>query len=110
MIDGMELRDRLITVQELADYLGVPVATIYQWRSAEQDPMGFALGDMFVTDGARSRPGSRRSWRSPIGEAARTILDGAMSSNDIELVRDHPRSSGQDSAAFRPVARCYGVR
>lgn len=39
--------------------------------------MGFALGDMFVTDGARSRPGSMRSWRSPIGEAARYILEEA---------------------------------
>ena len=44
MINGMEHRDRLITVQELADYLGVPVATLYQWRYRREGPPGFRVG------------------------------------------------------------------
>jgi hypothetical protein len=32
MIEGMERRDPLLNVEELADYLGVPVGTLYQWR------------------------------------------------------------------------------
>lgn len=44
MIKGMEQRDRLITVQELSDYLGVPVATLYQWRYRGEGPEGFRVG------------------------------------------------------------------
>lgn len=44
MIEGMELRDRLLTVQELSEYLGVPVATLYKWRYQRQGPPGFRVG------------------------------------------------------------------
>jgi excisionase family DNA binding protein len=44
MINGMEQRDRLLTVQELAEYLGVPVATLYQWRYRREGPKGFRVG------------------------------------------------------------------
>ena len=40
----METLDRLLTVQELADYLGVPVATLYQWRHRGEGPPGFRVG------------------------------------------------------------------
>jgi excisionase family DNA binding protein len=40
----MERLDRLLTVQELADYLGVPVATIYAWRYRHHGPPGFRVG------------------------------------------------------------------
>lgn len=44
MIEGMEHDNRLITVEELADYLGVPVATLYQWRYRREGPPGFRVG------------------------------------------------------------------
>ncbi len=44
MINDMEHRDRLLTVQELAEYLAVPVATIYQWRYRREGPPGFRVG------------------------------------------------------------------
>ncbi len=44
MIGGMDQRDRLLTVKELADYLGVPVATIYAWRCRGEGPPGFRVG------------------------------------------------------------------
>lgn len=28
------MTERLLTTQEVADYLGVPVATLYRWRTA----------------------------------------------------------------------------
>jgi excisionase family DNA binding protein len=44
MINDMKHRDRLLTVQELAEYLAVPVATIYQWRYLRKGPPGFRIG------------------------------------------------------------------
>ncbi|HUF16160.1 MAG TPA: helix-turn-helix domain-containing protein [Acidimicrobiia bacterium] len=44
MINGMERRGRLLSVQELSDYLGVPVATLYQWRYRREGPPGFRVG------------------------------------------------------------------
>ena len=40
----MESSDRLLTVEDLADYLDVPVATIYAWRYRRQGPPGFRIG------------------------------------------------------------------
>jgi excisionase family DNA binding protein len=40
----MEHLDQLLTVQELANYLGVPVATIYAWRYRHEGPPGFRVG------------------------------------------------------------------
>ena len=40
----MESLDRLLTVEDLAEYLGVPVATLYAWRSQRQGPRGFRVG------------------------------------------------------------------
>jgi len=40
----MELRDRLLTVQDLAEYLGVPATTLYQWRYRREGPRGFRVG------------------------------------------------------------------
>ncbi len=41
---AMEHIDRLLTVQDLADYLDVPIATIYAWRYRRQGPPGFRVG------------------------------------------------------------------
>ena len=40
----MESLDRLLTVEDLADYLGVPVTTLYQWRYRGEGPPGFRVG------------------------------------------------------------------
>lgn len=40
----MTVLDRLLTVNDLAEYLGVPVATIYTWRYRRQGPPGFRVG------------------------------------------------------------------
>jgi excisionase family DNA binding protein len=44
IITDMEHDNRLVTVEELADYLGVPVATIYAWRYRREGPLGFRVG------------------------------------------------------------------
>jgi excisionase family DNA binding protein len=38
------MRDRLLTVADLAEYLGVARHTIYQWRYRGEGPPGFRLG------------------------------------------------------------------
>ena len=40
----METLDRLLTTQQLAEYLAVPVATLYSWRHAGEGPPGFRVG------------------------------------------------------------------
>jgi excisionase family DNA binding protein len=40
----MELPDRLLTVHDLAEYLGVPATTLYQWRYRREGPRGFRVG------------------------------------------------------------------
>lgn len=40
----MDTPDRLLTVEQLADYLVVPVATIYGWRYRGHGPPGFRVG------------------------------------------------------------------
>lgn len=34
----------LLTPSQLAAYLGVPLATVYQWRSVGTGPQGFRVG------------------------------------------------------------------
>ena len=40
-MDGL---DRLVSIGELAGYLGVPVATLYAWRYRGEGPPGFRVG------------------------------------------------------------------
>ena len=40
----MERHDRLLTVEDLAEYLAVPVATVYASRYRRQGPPGFRVG------------------------------------------------------------------
>jgi excisionase family DNA binding protein len=40
----MNTLDRLLSVQDLADYLNVPVATNYTWRHHGHGPPGFRIG------------------------------------------------------------------
>ena len=40
----MELPGRLLTVQDLAEYLGVPATTLYQWRYRREGPRGLRVG------------------------------------------------------------------
>ena len=41
---GMNNLDPLLTAQQLAEYLQVPIATIYTWRHRHQGPPGFRVG------------------------------------------------------------------
>src|SRR6187397_1079837 len=43
VMDG-QIEDRLWSVQDVSDYLGVPVHTIYAWRSAGTGPPGRRVG------------------------------------------------------------------
>lgn len=41
---GMGVLDPLLSIQELAAYLDLPVATLYAWRYRGQGPPGFKVG------------------------------------------------------------------
>ena len=36
--------ERLLSVRELAEYLGVPVTTLYTWCHRDEGPPGFRVG------------------------------------------------------------------
>jgi excisionase family DNA binding protein len=49
--------DKLWTPQELADFLGVPLQTVYQWRSKRRGPRGIRVGRHI-----RYRPATVTRW------------------------------------------------
>ena len=60
--------DPFVTITELAEYLGVPVKTIYEWRQSGRGPVGvrigrhlqFRLSDVETwVDGQRDAPSPR---------------------------------------------------
>ena len=54
--DAMEER-RLLSLQELARYLGVPASTCYQWRHKGAGPCGIRVGRY-----VRYRPEDVEAW------------------------------------------------
>jgi excisionase family DNA binding protein len=48
---------KLLSTQELADYLGVPVNTLYQWRNKGYGPAGRRIGKH-----VRYRPEDVDAW------------------------------------------------
>lgn len=41
---GMTAMEKLWSTQELANFLGLPVQTIYQWRKRKYGPLGRKMG------------------------------------------------------------------
>jgi predicted DNA-binding transcriptional regulator AlpA len=41
---AMNNHDRLLTANELADFLDVPIKTLYAWRYRGEGPVGFRAG------------------------------------------------------------------
>lgn len=50
-------RDKLMSADELSDYLGIPIATLYQWRHKGTGPPAFRVGRHLRYD-----PAAVRSW------------------------------------------------
>lgn len=57
--------ERLWSTAELAEYLGVPVKTIHQWRYMQKGPRGFRVGRHL-----RFRPADVRAWEDEQLEAS----------------------------------------
>ncbi|MEU4176045.1 helix-turn-helix domain-containing protein [Streptomyces sp. NPDC026589] len=51
------LPDRYLTPIDLADLLGVPIETVYQWRRKDTGPCGFRVGRHLRYD-----PEDVRAW------------------------------------------------
>ncbi|WP_337063069.1 helix-turn-helix transcriptional regulator [Kineococcus sp. G2] len=49
--------DRLWTVQQVADFLAVPVTTLYQWRYLHTGPAAYRVGRHLRYD-----PAAVRAW------------------------------------------------
>lgn len=63
----------LLTVAELADYLGVPVATIYDWRVDGKGPRGIRIGRSvkFAVSDVQSWVDAHREPGSPAAAGGR---------------------------------------
>ena len=56
---------RLWTVEDVSSYLGVPVSTLYQWRTKGYDPAGRRIGKY-----VRYRQEDVRSWVDQLSDEA----------------------------------------
>lgn len=54
---AVALGNALLSPQQLADYLGVPVATVYRWRHESTGPRGIKVGKH-----VRYRRGDVEAW------------------------------------------------
>ncbi|WP_326649141.1 helix-turn-helix transcriptional regulator [Streptomyces sp. NBC_01750] len=59
------LPDRYLTPVDLADLLGVPIETVYQWRRKRTGPRGFRVGRHLRYD-----PQDVRVWVESLMEGA----------------------------------------
>ncbi|WP_381793747.1 helix-turn-helix transcriptional regulator [Streptomyces niveus] len=59
------LPERYLTPVDLADLLGVPLETIYQWRRKDTGPRGFRVGRHIRYD-----PEDVRAWVATLMEEA----------------------------------------
>lgn len=65
--DGLSpgVRDRLLSIEALADWLDVPVWTIRKWRAQGTGPKGIRVGRH-----VRWRPEDVRAWLDELAKAA----------------------------------------
>jgi excisionase family DNA binding protein len=54
------MAESLLTPQELANFLGIPVKTIYQWRTLSRGPRGIRVGKHL-----RYRRADVETWLDP---------------------------------------------
>jgi excisionase family DNA binding protein len=59
------LPERYLTPADLADLLGVPIETVYQWRRKRTGPRGFRVGRHLRYD-----PNDVRAWVGSLMEGA----------------------------------------
>ena len=64
-VHGAATPERLWSTAQLAEYLGVPVKTIHQWRYMQKGPRGFRVGRHL-----RFRPADVRAWEDEQLEAS----------------------------------------
>lgn len=57
--------DRLWGVQDVSDYLGIPVQTLYQWRTKGYGPPGVRMGKYI-----RFEPDDVRAWFAALKDKA----------------------------------------
>lgn len=62
---GTSTPEQLWSAAQLAEYLGVPVKTIHQWRYLRKGPRGFRVGRHL-----RFRPADVRAWEDEQLEAS----------------------------------------
>jgi excisionase family DNA binding protein len=53
----MTVKEKLWSVHDVAEYLGIPVQTLYKWRQAGNGPIGYRLGKHL-----RYEPVAVRAW------------------------------------------------
>ncbi len=76
--------DRLLSPDDLAGYLGVPVKTIYRWREHRAGPPGFRVGRHVRYD-----PADVRAWLDQQRAAARSPAP------DLAAAADPVRTGGR---------------
>jgi excisionase family DNA binding protein len=73
----LSVLDPLLSINELAEYLGVPIKTIYEWRQSGRGPVGIRMGRhlKFAVSDVRAL-GSTRSASRSLGGGSRMRRSG----------------------------------
>jgi len=66
--------DPLVTITELAEYLGVPVKTIYEWRQSGRGPVGIRIGRHVKFRLTDIQAWGRRAARRPVAPLACGVI------------------------------------
>ena len=61
----MQHTEKLWSVQDVSDYLDIPVQTIYQWRTKDYGPPGVRIGKYI-----RYEPDDVRAWFAALKQKA----------------------------------------
>jgi predicted DNA-binding transcriptional regulator AlpA len=83
-VGEVEVKKRLWTVQDVAEYLGVPIGTLYDWRCKGYGPRGKRVGRYL-----RYEKDVVRQW---FADPTRAWPDGSATTPDRD-VRPNPDSA-----------------
>jgi predicted site-specific integrase-resolvase len=92
MIMTLEARDKLMSLTDVSEMLGIPVHTLYRWRYKGHGPAGYRAGMCGIAE----RP-SKLGWSSGLTSVAgmRQMTPGAALCARVAAELNPPKTSSE---------------